>query len=66
MIVRNSESTGLIKRINHNIGNEVKILLSGEKAPDFVLQTVDGETQGLYEALQNNSVVLLIFLRHLG
>jgi|MTBAKMStandDraft_1061839.scaffolds.fasta_scaffold110138_1 peroxiredoxin len=44
----------------------MKLLLSGEKAPDFALQTVDGEPHGLYEALQNNSVVLLIFLRHLG
>ncbi len=44
----------------------MKILLSGEKAPDFALKTIDGELLGLYEALQNNNAVLLIFLRHLG
>jgi len=66
MIARNLESTGITKRINQNKGNEMKLLLTGEKAPDFALQTVDGEPLGLYEALQNNSVVLLIFLRHLG
>ena len=44
----------------------MNLLLSGDKAPDFALQSVDGEPLGLYEALQKNSVVLLIFLRHLG
>ncbi len=35
-------------------------------APNFVLQTVDGEQITLNEVLKNGNHVLLVFLRHLG
>jgi peroxiredoxin len=38
----------------------------GNIAPDFVLQTTEGQTVSLYKSLQGCSSVLLIFLRHLG
>lgn len=44
----------------------MKVLSSDNEAPDFTLRTVEGETLGLYETLQDSSTVLLIFLRHLG
>jgi peroxiredoxin len=44
----------------------MKELISGDKAPDFTLLTIEGETLRLYDVLQENDYVLLIFLRHLG
>ena len=38
----------------------------GDLAPDFVLQTVEGQSVSLYESLQGKDSVLLVFLRHLG
>ncbi len=35
-------------------------------APDFTLQTVEGEQITLSEVLKNGNHVLLVFLRHLG
>lgn len=35
-------------------------------APNFTLQTVDGEQVALNEVLKNGNHVLLVFLRHLG
>lgn len=35
-------------------------------APNFALQTVDGEQITLNEVLKNGNHVLLVFLRHLG
>lgn len=35
-------------------------------APDFVLQSIEGQSIPLHDSLQGNSSVLLIFLRHLG
>lgn len=35
-------------------------------APDFVLQTVDGEAVSLTGMLREGGNVLLVFLRHLG
>jgi len=40
------------------------MVAEGDKAPDFSLQTVDGETVSLSEYRGRN--VLLIYLRHLG
>ena len=38
----------------------------GDKAPDFTLNTADGEPITLSEVLRDGRPVLLIFLRHLG
>jgi peroxiredoxin len=35
-------------------------------APNFTLQTVEGETITLSQVLENGNHVLLVFLRHLG
>lgn len=42
------------------------MLRSGEPAPDFSLQTVDGHSVSLGDVLREGHKVLLIFLRHLG
>ena len=39
---------------------------SGDPAPAFTLQTVDGQSVSLDEALREGHNVLLVFLRHLG
>ena len=38
----------------------------GDGAPDFILKSVDGQTQTLSECLRDKDSVLLVFLRHLG
>ncbi len=35
-------------------------------APDFTLQTVEGEPITLSQMLKDGNAVLLVFLRHLG
>ena len=39
---------------------------NGDIAPDFMLQTLEGQPVSLYQSLQDYSSILLIFLRHLG
>jgi len=39
---------------------------NGDPAPDFSLQTVDGQSVSLGDALREGHNVLLVFLRHLG
>jgi len=41
-------------------------LKSGQPAPNFTLQTVEGEQVTLNEVLKSGNHVLLVFLRHLG
>jgi peroxiredoxin len=43
--------------------NQLKI---GDPAPNFALQTVDGNPFSLHGALRSGQNVLLVFLRHLG
>jgi peroxiredoxin len=38
----------------------------GDEAPDFELQTAEGESVSLRWALDEGHDVLLVFLRHLG
>ena len=38
----------------------------GDRAPDFTLNTADGQPVSLSEVLAGGSNVLLVFLRHLG
>ena len=38
----------------------------GDKAPDFSLPSVDGQTVSLSNSLLGGHRVLLVFLRHLG
>jgi hypothetical protein len=42
------------------------LLHPGQIAPDFELDTVDGQRLSLRERLENKSHLLLVFLRHLG
>jgi hypothetical protein len=42
------------------------LLHSGQIAPDFKLNTVDGQRISLSERLEGKSHLLLVFLRHLG
>jgi len=42
------------------------MLYTGDMAPDFTLDTFDGETVSLQDTLDSGHKVLLIFLRHLG
>jgi len=42
------------------------VLKSGDPAPGFTLQTVDGQAVSLGDALRQGHNVLLVFLRHLG
>jgi peroxiredoxin len=35
-------------------------------APDFVLQTIEGQSVSLQQSLQGKNSILLVFLRHLG
>jgi peroxiredoxin len=41
-------------------------LKTNSSAPDFTLQTIEGEQITLREVLKNGNHVLLVFLRHLG
>lgn len=41
-------------------------LTAGQSAPNFTLQTVEGQQITLGEVLKNGDHVLLVFLRHLG
>jgi peroxiredoxin len=41
-------------------------LHEGDKAPDFTLPSVDGQTVSLSNGLTSGHRVLLVFLRHLG
>ena len=38
----------------------------GDVAPDFRLQTADGETVALRDVVDSGRHLLLVFLRHLG
>jgi peroxiredoxin len=38
----------------------------GDEAPDFILKSIDGQTQTLSECMRGKDSVLLVFLRHLG
>ncbi len=42
------------------------MLRKGDHAPDFTLETADGESFTLSKALQETERILLVFLRHLG
>ena len=42
------------------------MLHSGQNAPDFDLDTVDGQQISLSERLEKKNHLLLVFLRHLG
>lgn len=42
------------------------MLKPGDRAPDFGLSAVDGQTFHLHQVLKDGSGVLLVFLRHLG
>lgn len=42
------------------------MLKPGDIAPDFALQSVDGQQVSLGDILRDGHNVLLVFLRHLG
>lgn len=42
------------------------MLHTGDHAPDFTLETINGEAHTLSQTLAEGHSVLLIFLRHLG
>jgi peroxiredoxin len=42
------------------------LLKPGDIAPDFTLQTVDGDPVSVSDTLRGGRNVLLVFLRHLG
>ncbi len=42
------------------------MLKLGDIAPDFTLQTADGQPLSLSQTLRSGRNVLLVFLRHLG
>lgn len=44
----------------------MKKLIAGQRAPDFQLQSIEGEQISLGETLKSGNHVLLVFLRHLG
>jgi hypothetical protein len=44
----------------------MSLITVGHRAPNIVLNTVEGEPFNLVEALQSKQSMLLIFLRHLG
>ena len=39
---------------------------TGDRAPDFALQTLDGQSFSLSDTVRKGHKVLLVFLRHLG
>lgn len=45
---------------------ENTMLQPGDKAPDFILNTLDGQPISLSDTLRSGHNVLLVFLRHLG
>ena len=44
----------------------MKKLIVGQRAPDFRIQSIEGEQITLGEVLRSGNHVLLVFLRHLG
>jgi hypothetical protein len=47
-------------------GRENTLLQPGDVAPDFELQTTEGQSVSLGGTLRDGRSVLLVFLRHLG